>query len=133
MAYHYLCLETEMLVHILASWLASALALWIVAQIIPGIEVRGFGAALMATLVIGIVNGTVGVVLKFLFFPVTLLTLGLFLLVLNALLLKLASLFTPGFSVRGFVPALLGSVVLTILTALLRHILVPGRVGTSYL
>jgi putative membrane protein len=133
MAYHYLCLEVEMLVHILASWLASALALWIVAQIIPGIEVQGFGAALMATIVIAIVNGTIGVVLKFLFFPVTLLTLGLFLLVLNALLLKLASLFTPGFTVRGFLPAMVGSVVLTILTSLLRHMVVPSRMGTTYL
>ena len=122
-----------MLIHILANWLASALALWIVAQIIPGIVVRGFGAALMATVVIAIVNGTVGPILKFLFFPVTLLTLGLFLLVLNALLLKLASVFTPGFAVRGFIPALVGSVVLTILTALLRHIIVPGHFGTSYL
>jgi putative membrane protein len=133
MAYHYLCLESEMLVRIIASWLASALALWIVAQIIPGIAVRGFGAALAATIVIALVNGTIGVVLKFLFFPVTFLTLGLFLLVLNALLLKLASLFTPGFSVRGFWPALLGSVVLTILGSLLRRMLVPGRTGTTYL
>jgi putative membrane protein len=133
MAYHYLWLEIEMLLYIVASWLASALALWIVAQIVPGIEVRGFVAALAATVVIAIVNGTFGVVLKFLFFPVTLLTLGLFLLVLNALLLKFASLFTPGFAVRGFLPALVGSVVLTILTALLRHVLVPGSAGTSYL
>ena len=113
-----------MLVQILASWLAGALALWLAAQIVPGIEVRGFGAALLATIVIAIVNGTIGVVLKFLFFPVTLLTLGLFLLVLNALLLKLASLFTPGFRVRGFIPALVGSVVLTILASLLRRMIV---------
>jgi putative membrane protein len=124
MAYHYLWLVTEMLLHILASWLASALALWIVAQIIPGIEVRDFGAALMATIVIAIVNNTIGVVLKFLFFPITFLTLGLFLLVLNALLLNLASLFTPGFRVRGFIPALVGSVVLTILASLLRRMIV---------
>ncbi len=121
-----------MLIHILANWLASALALWLVAQIIPGIEVRGFGAALTATIVIAIVNGTFGAVLKFLFFPITFLTLGLFLLVLNALLLKLASMFTPGFAVRGFIPALVGSVVLTILTSLLRHMIVPGRLGTAY-
>jgi len=114
-----------MLVHILANWLTGALALWIVAQIVPGIEVRGFGAALMAMIVIAIVNGTIGVVLKFLFFPVTFLTLGLFLLVLNALLLKLASAFTPGFAVRGFLAAVIGSVVLTILTSLLRLVLVP--------
>jgi putative membrane protein len=132
MAYHYLWPEVEMLQHILVGWLVSALALWIVAQIIPGIELRGFGAALVATIVIAIVGAVLGPVLKFLLFPVTLLTLGLFLLVINALLLKLASLFTPGFAVRGFLAALLGSVVLTIVTAVLRHmIFLPGRAWTT--
>jgi putative membrane protein len=111
-----------MLTHIVFSWLLSALALWLVAQFIDGIEVRGFGAALMATIVIAIVNAVVGPVLRFLLFPVTLITLGLFLLVINAMLLKLASLFTPGFKVRGFVAALLGSLALTILSAVLRHV-----------
>ena len=97
-----------MLVHISrVGWSARWRCGWS-AQIIPGIEVRGFGAALMATIVIAIVNGTVGAVLKFLSFPLTLLTLGLFLLVMNALLLKLASLFTPGFAVAGFSPAAVG-------------------------
>ena len=113
-----------MLVRILVNWLVGALALWIVAQILPGIKVRGFGAALLATVVIAIVNGTIGLVLKFLLFPITFLTLGLFLLILNALLLMLAAAFTPGFSVRGFLDALVGSIVLTILTSLLRRILV---------
>jgi putative membrane protein len=122
MAYHYLWLETEMLVHIIATWFVSALALWLVAQMIPGIEVRGFGDALIATIVIAIVNGTIGPVLKFVAFPLTLVTLGLFLLVINALLLKLASLFTPGFAVRGFLSAVAGSFVLTILATVLRRL-----------
>ena len=99
-----------MLEHVLVSWLVSALALWLVAQIIPGIEVRGFGAALLATIVIAIVNATFGFVLKILFFPVTFLTLGLFLLVLNAALLKLASWCTPGFG-YAILAAFLGSIV----------------------
>ena len=111
-----------MLEHVIVSWLVSALALWLVAQMVPGIEVRGFGAALLATVVIAVVNATVGFVLNIVFFPVTLVTLGLFLLVLNAMLLKMASWFAPGFSVRGFVPALLGSIVLTFLTWVLRNI-----------
>jgi putative membrane protein len=118
------------LLHVIVSWFVSALALWLVAQIIPGIEVRGFGAALIATIIIAVVNVTIGPVLRILTFPLTLLTLGLFLLVVNAFLLKLASLFTPGFSVHGFLSALLGSVVLTILTALLRNLVftpAPGR------
>jgi putative membrane protein len=132
MAYHYLWPEVPMLQHILVSWLVSALALWIVAQIIPGVRINGFGSALVASIVIALVNATLGPVLRFLFFPVTLLTLGLFLLVLNALLLKLASAFTPGFEVRGFLAALLGSVVLTIVTSVLRHMMFsPGRAWTT--
>jgi len=127
MAYHYLWPEVpkvHYLGHVVAVWLVGALALWIVAQLIPGIEVRGFGAALMATIMIAIVNGTVGPVLKFLTFPLTLVTLGLFLLVVDAFLLKLASLFTPGFRVHGFLSAVVGSVVLTVLTWILRRIFI---------
>jgi putative membrane protein len=111
-----------MLIHLLVAWLVSALALWLVAQVIPGIEVRDFGAAMFATLVIAVVNAVIGPVVKFFAFPLTFLTLGLFLLVINAFLLKLASLFTPGFKVHGFLNAVLGSLVLTILTAILRRL-----------
>lgn len=111
-----------MLVNLIVGWLVAALALWIVARVIPGIEVRDFGAALIATVVIAIVNATIGPILKFLAFPLTLITLGLFLLVINALLLKLSSLFAPGFRVRGFLSAVLGSLLLTILTTILRHL-----------
>jgi len=120
MAYHYLCPEDFMLVHMLVGWLVSALALWVVAQIVPGIEVRDFGAALLATIVIAVVDAVVGPILRFVAWPITILTLGLFLLVINALLLKLAAMLTPGFRVRGFLNAILGSLVLTILSSLLR-------------
>jgi len=109
-----------MLMHLIVGWLVSALALWIVAQIIPGIMVRDFVSALVATAVLALVDVTVGPFLRLIAFPLTILTLGLFLLVINALLLKLASLFTPGFKVHGFLPAVLGSLVLTILSSFLR-------------
>ena len=112
------------MLHIVAVWLVGALALWIVAQIVPGIEVRGFGAALLATVVIAVVDAIAGPVLRFLAWPLTILTLGLFLLVINAVLLKLASLFTPGFRVRGFLPAIIGSVALTVLNWVLRRMIV---------
>jgi putative membrane protein len=111
-----------MLVHIIVSWLVSAFALWLVAQMVPGIEVRDFGAALLATIVIAIVNTLVGPVLRFLAWPLTLLTLGLFKLVINAILLKLASLFAPGFRVRGFLDAILGALLLTILDYVLHRL-----------
>src|ERR1017187_606667 len=109
MAYHYLW--SVMLVHLIVSWLVSALALWIVAKIIPGMQIRGFVSGMVATAVLAIVDITVGPFLKIIALPLTILTLGLFMLVINALLLKLASMFTPGFKVQGFLSAVIGSVV----------------------
>jgi putative membrane protein len=130
MAYHYLWSgtladlrpETKQMLHIIVVWLVSALALWLVAQIVAGIEVRDFGAALIATIVIALVNAVFGPVLRFFAWPITILTLGLFRLVINALLLKLASLFTPGFKIRGFLNAILGALLLTVLEYLLRRL-----------
>ncbi|MCL4402651.1 MAG: phage holin family protein [Acidobacteria bacterium] len=103
--------------HLILSWLIGAFSLWIVGQIVPGIYVKGFGAALLATIIIAVVNATIGFFVKIVTFPLTLLTLGLFLLVINAFLLKLSSLFVPGFSVQGFLAALLGSIALTLVNA----------------
>lgn len=111
-----------MLIHILVSWLLSALALWLMAQMVPGIELRGFGDAMLATIVIAVVNAIIGPIVHFVSFPLIVLTLGLFLLIVNAMLLKLASLLTPGFKIRGFFSAVIGSLVLTILTWILRHL-----------
>lgn len=109
-------------IHILVNWLLSALALWLVARIIPGIQVRDFGAAMIATLILAIVDFFIGSILRFLALPIIWLTLGLFTLVIKAFLLKLASLFTPGFRVHGFLAAFLGAVVLTVLTFVLRYV-----------
>ena len=109
-------------VHWIAGWLLSALALWLVAQILPGIQLRDFGTALIATVVIAVVDITVGPILRFIAFPITVLTLGLFRFVLKATLLKLASLFTPGFRIDGFLNALAGALVLTILDIVLRRV-----------
>jgi putative membrane protein len=109
------------LVHWIVNWLLGALALWLVAQIIPGIQIRSFATAMLATVMIALVDLTIGPILRFIAFPITFLTLGLFRLVLNALLLKLASMFTPGFRIDGFLNALVGSLVLTILDIVLRR------------
>jgi putative membrane protein len=110
------------MLHIVLVWLVSALALWLVARIVPGIEVRDFGAALLATVVIALVNWLIGPILRFLAWPLTFLTFGLFRLVINAILLKLAAMFSPGFRVRGFLNAIVGALVLTILEWLLRTV-----------
>jgi putative membrane protein len=111
------------MLHLLLYWLISAASLIITAYLVPGIELRGVGSALIAPIVIGLVNATVGFLLKILTFPITLLTLGLFLLVVNALMLQLASLLVPGFYVAGFWPAFLGAIVLSLVNIVLRSLL----------
>jgi putative membrane protein len=113
---------------LLLNWVLSALALWIVAQLGIGISVRGAVAALIAALVIGFINATIGALLKILTFPLTLLTLGLFWLVINALMLELASaLLSPGFQVHGFLAAFIGAIVLSLVNLLLKAIVMPSK------
>lgn len=121
------------MVHLIVVWFVSALALWIVAQMIPGIQVRDFGSALIAAAVIAVVDAILGPVFRLLAWPFIILTLGLFWFVVNALLLKLASVFTPGFEVHGFFSAVIGSIVLTILNSVLRHLVFSsGGSWTSF-
>ncbi len=108
------------MVHLAVSWLLSALALWIVGKTLRGFEVRGFGDALIAAVVIAVVNAVLGPILRFIGFPLTILTFGLFRLVINAILLKLAAALSPGFRIDGFLPALVGSIVLSLLTSFLQ-------------
>ena len=104
----------------IVNWLLSALSLMIVAHVVRGFDVTGFTAALLAALVIGLVNATVGVFLKVLTFPLTLLSLGVFWFVINALMLKLAAAFVPGFSIQGFLPAFFGGIVLSLVNLFLK-------------
>jgi putative membrane protein len=108
--------------HLLINWLLSALSLVIVAHVIAGFRISGLGAALIAAIVIGLVNGTLGFFLKVVTFPLSVLTLGLFWLVINALMLKLASAFVPGFQVDGFFPAFFGAIVLSLVNMALRFL-----------
>ena len=109
--------------HLLVTWLLSAVSLLIVAHLIKGFDIDGFGAALIAAVVIGLANGTIGFFLKVVTFPLTVLTLGLFWWVINALMLLLASAFVPGFRIRGFFAAFIGSLVLSLVNLLLRAVL----------
>lgn len=90
------------------------LLLYVVAKLVPGMEIDGIGHALLAGLVLGIINALIRPLLVFLTLPITILTLGLFLLVINALLLKLAAALVPGFRVRGFGAAFLGALLLSV-------------------
>ena len=113
---------------LLINWVLSALAVWIVAMIVPGVSVSGPVQALIAALVIGFMNATIGALLKVLTIPLTLLTLGRFWFVINALMLKLASaLLAPGFQVRTFTAAFLGAIVLSLVNMVLKWLVQPAR------
>lgn len=105
----------------LINWLLSALAVWVVAQFVHGFHVTGVAAALIAALVIGFVNATLGTLLKLITLPLTILTLGLFWLIINGLMLELAStLLSPAFHVDSFASAFWGAIVLSLVNMLFR-------------
>ncbi|MDP9879863.1 putative membrane protein [Variovorax boronicumulans] len=108
---------------ILLKWLLSAVALLAVAYLYSGVQVQSFGSALLAAAVIGLLNMVVRPVLVILTLPVTIVTLGLFLFVINALLFWAASGLLGGFHVNGFLAALLGSLIFSLLGLLIESAL----------
>jgi putative membrane protein len=108
---------------LLLNWLLSALALLIVSYFLPGFHVQGFKDALIAALVIGLINATLGLILKLVTLPLTIVTLGVFWWVVNALMLMLASrLLAPKFVVSGFLAAFIGAIVLSLINVVLRKV-----------
>lgn len=110
----------------LAHLVVSAALLLVVAYAIRGFEVDGAGSALLGALVLGFANAVVRPVLVVLSLPITVLTFGLFLLVVNALVLKLSAALVPGFRIRGFLPALWGALLLSLLNLLVAQLAGPG-------
>jgi len=113
---------TEFLVHLVV----SAALLLIVANAIDGVEIKGWGPAIIGALVLGLVNGFVRPLMIALTLPLTVVTFGLFLLVVNALMLWLMAAIVPGIRVRGFGPALWGSLLLTVLNIGVSLLIGPG-------
>ena len=108
---------------LLLNWLLSAVALLVVSHIVPGFILEGFKAALIAAFVIGLINATLGMFLKFITLPLTVLTLGIFWWVVNALMLMVASHFlAPEFMVSGFWAAFIGAIVLALVNMVLRKL-----------
>ncbi len=110
------------MLRLLLHWIASALCLLVVANLVPGFQVKGFGSALAAAVIIGLINGTLGLLLKIITFPLTILTFGLFWFVINAVMIEIASAFVPGFRVLGFGPAFVGGLVLSLLNLIVRAV-----------
>lgn len=107
---------------IIFNWILQALSLLIVANIIPGIRLSDFKSALVAVIIMGLVNVLIKPVLFLISLPITILSLGLFIFVINALMFMLVSAFTPGFKVDGFVSALAGSLVFSVISSILHRL-----------
>ena len=114
------------MIEFLAHLLLTAALLLLVANLVRGVEVEGWGSAILGALALGLVNAFVRPLMVVLTFPLTILTFGLFLLVVNALMLWLVAAMVPGIRVQGFGPALLGSLVLTLLNVAVAALVGPG-------
>src|SRR5579885_2724485 len=111
---------------LLLTWIINAVALLALPYVFSGIHVDSFITALVAALFLGLVNTLIRPILVFLTLPVTILTLGLFIFVINALLFWLVGTIVPGFTVAGFWPALFGAIVYSIISWILSALLVRG-------
>ena len=105
---------------LLLNWILSAVALLIVSHFVGGFYVASFTAALIAAFVVGFVNATLGLFLKIITFPLTLVTFGIFWFVINAIMLELAAAFVPGFRITGFMPAFIGAIALSLVNLVFR-------------
>ena len=115
----------RMLIH----WGLTAVAIWIVSRSVHGFSACGPMAALIAAVVIGFVNATLGFFLKIVTFPLTVLTLGLFWLVINAVMIELAAAIVPGFHVATFGAAFWGAIVLSLVNMALKWLVMPEKVN----
>src|ERR1700752_5378105 len=106
----------------LLHWIVNAVVLLLVSRFVSGFNIRGFGSALFAVVIIGIVNATLGLFLKVMTFPLSLLTLGLFIFVIDAFVLWVSSKLVPGFTITGFSPALIAALVMALIQMLLGYI-----------
>ena len=97
---------------LLATWLCAALSLYITAVIVPSFTITSFGSAMFVVIIIGFLNMFIRPILLFLTLPINVLTLGLFTFVVNAMILKMASAFTSGLEIKGWLAAIIGAVVL---------------------
>jgi len=115
------------MIYLLARWAVNAAALLLVAYLYPGVSVESFFAALLAALVLGLVNAVIRPILVILTLPATILTLGLFIFVINALLFWFVAEIVHGFKVTGFGAALLGSILYSVITLISSWLLFSTR------
>jgi putative membrane protein len=112
---------------LLVIWILNALALLAIPHIVPGIEVAGVSSALISVLILAFINTLIRPLIILLTLPATILTLGFFIFVINGLLFWLAGSLLPGFHVNGFMNAVLGAILYSIISWILHAVLMPPK------
>lgn len=102
------------MLEILFTWILSAICLYLTAVIVPGFIIKSFGSAMIASVVVGLFNALIRPILLFLTLPINILTLGLFTFVVNAIVLRLSAGLLKGFDINGWIPAIIGAVILAL-------------------
>jgi putative membrane protein len=108
--------------HLIIRLIINAIVLYLIALYVPGFHISGFMAAIIAAIIFGLVNAVIRPIVLLLSLPATILTLGLFVIIVNALMFWLTVWITPGFKVDGFVPALIGGIIMTIVSIITNHV-----------
>ena len=103
------------MIHHIIVWLFSALLLYLTAVIVPGFKITSFGRAMIAALIVGLLNMLIRPILFYITLPINVLTLGLFTFVLTAIILRASAGLLKGFDISGWIPAILGAVVMTLI------------------
>lgn len=116
-----------MIISLLFSFLINAFSLWIVTRIVPGVSVSSTEALALAAVSVGIVNALIRPIVQLISLPLSIITFGIFALIVNGLMLMLAAWFVPGFTVSGLLPAVLGAIILSLVSAVLSLVLKGGR------
>jgi putative membrane protein len=112
---------------LLVIWILNAVALLAIAHIVPGIEVAGVSSALISVLILAFINTLIRPLIIVLTLPVTVLTLGFFIFVINGVLFWLAGSLLPGFHVNGFMNAVLGAILYSVVSWILHAVLMPPK------
>lgn len=117
--------------HFLLRLLINGIVFYCIALYVPGIHASGFGAAVLAAFIFGIVNAIIRPIVLLLTLPISILTLGLFVIIVNALMFWLTTWIAPGFHVDGFTPALIGGIIMTIVGIITNHLFREQSVRTT--
>lgn len=117
--------------HLILRFLINAIAFYCIATYVPGFHIASWTTALIAALIFGLINAIIRPIVFLITLPLTVVTLGLFIIILNALMFWLAVIWTPGLTATGFGPILIGAIIMMIVAFLTNHLLTSSRTAVQ--